>query len=132
MKVIVKRKASKSQKSYHFPFSIGDVVLLNSYGYRFANQNRMAKEFRINDLNLFDALGDYFTLDKSEYYSKMQWKIKDILTTHSLVLNNSFGIRIINREKKELLILCYTKSPTEFKIVRKNKKQIKQLTINID
>lgn len=132
MNVIVKRKADKSQKSYHLPFSIGDVVLLNSYGYRFANQDRIAKVFRINDLNLFNALGDYFTLDKSEYYSKMQWKIKDILTTESLIINNSFGVRIINREKKELLIICRIKSPIEFKIVRKSKKQIKQLTINID
>ena len=132
MKVIVKRKASKSQKSYHLPFSIGDVVLLKSYGYRFANQNRIAKEFGINDINFFNALGDYFTLDKSEYYSKMQWKIKDILTIHSLIINKSFGVRIINREKKELLILCCIKHPIEFKIVRKSKKQIKQLTINID
>ena len=131
MKVILKQK-EHILKQAELPFSIGDIVTLNTYGIRFVDQDIINKECSFYDgtkLNKWDTQRFYYeTLDKK--YGDLQWKIEDIGIYGNCYSYDFYCVKLINRDKKELLIQ-YRCDAFDLKIVRKCKKQCEEYIIQM-
>ena len=129
MKVIVKQK-EHILKEAELPFSIGDIITLNTYGIRYWNQdgiNRECSFYNGAELNKWEKdCVPYEMCDKN--YKDLQWKIEDVGIVGNDYSYDLYCVKLINRDKKELLIQ-YRQYSFNLKIVRKNKKQYKEYII---
>jgi len=135
MDIIVTKWGAQSRDNLEF--SIGDIVKITDYGCRFANQVHVAK-------GIVFPLGGEIYLDEqiihtqynkcNELYGSMEWKIIDVGYFRDTIITkqHSFGIRLRNRKKGELLFV-YDPSEKEhgLSLVRKAKKQVGTYYVNI-
>ncbi len=135
MDIIVTKWGAQSRDKLEF--SIGDIVKITDYGCRFANQVSVSKD-------IVFPLGGEIYLDEqiihtqykkcNEVYGSMEWKIIDVgyFSNTIITKQRSFGIRLRNRKKGELLF-AYDPSEKEhgLSLVRKAKKQVGTYYVNI-
>ncbi len=133
MRVLIKYKG-KEKHSFYLPFSIGDIVTVLDYGNRFATQEK------VNEICSFYngtplkkcALNSIGYQRCNDTYSNLEWKVVDIGIFTDVESKIIFlSVKLINRDKEEMLIRCSTSYPNDcVKIVRKAKKQYEEYVIN--
>lgn len=130
MRVVVK-KHGNAIRSILLPFSIGDIVNVKDYGWKLYFQEdayRITSFYKGDSLNCGSvaSLPSYFC---NEQFANLQWMVKDVGTIAAR--DNDLVIRICDRNREELLILCHTDCLNEcFNVVRKAKKQVEEHIIN--
>ncbi len=120
-------------KKYELPFSINDIVTVVTYGNMYVSQDKayycstLRHSTKLNKWSY--ELTDYSMCD--EWFNGLQWKVTDVGVFNESSVNK-FVIRLINRDKEELLMQFDILHPDEcLKIVRKGKKQYKEYIINL-
>lgn len=124
---------------FNIEYSIGDVVKVEKYGLRWAEQDWVFKNavFPIKDVP-FDSENDILTTPYdicNERYKNLEWKVVDVgyLFTENDYAKSTLIIRLRDRLNHEMLFV-YNRMDKEhgLKILRKAKNTVNEYNININ
>ena len=100
-------------------YSIGDIVKVNDYGNRAANQVIVSKAVEPKltlPLNLDNKFTNVSYIICNQLYVNQEWKIIDIIKIH-----NGAILRLRTRNREDMFFIIADHNSTCLRLVRKNK-----------